>query len=346
MSHLKRVIFTILILCFSLFETFGGGQNRAGTSGAPELRIPVGARYFAMVGSPIASVSGLEAIYWNPAGVDFSPNSANALFSYRSYIADMNVNFAAVSGRLGDFGSIGLSFRSLNIGEINVTTLDQPDGTGQIINPSYFILGLTYSKKLTDRVSIGGNFNLISETIDKVSATGFSFDFGVQYKNLFDLNGFDLGVVVKNLGSPMQYDGNGLYVEGQSTGGDRGPTYLKVDAASAELPSEIVMGLTYQRQLDADNSISLSTSFQNNNYTYDDYKVGIEYSFKELLYVRGGYLFSPQSTDNTPNIFQNYALGFGVNFKEFSNLDLSLDYAYVPVKYFDANHVFSISLGF
>jgi len=346
MSHLKRVIFLILILCFSLSETFGGGQNRAGTSGAPELRIPVGGRYLAMVGSPIASVSGLEAIYWNPAGVDFSPNSANALFSYRSYIADMNMNFAAVSGRLGEFGSVGLSFRSLNIGEINVTTLDQPDGTGQIINPSYFILGLTYSKKLTDRVSIGGNFNLISETIDKVAATGFSFDFGVQYKNLFDLNGFDLGVVVKNLGSPMKYDGNGLYVEGESTSGDRGPTFMKIDAASSELPSEIVMGLSYERKLDADNSISLSTSFQNNNYTYDDYKVGLEYSFKNILYVRGGYLYSPQATEDTPNIFQNYAFGFGVNFNEFSNLDLSVDYAYVPVKYFDANHVFSISIGF
>jgi hypothetical protein len=65
-----------------------------------------------------------------------------------------------------------------------------------------------------------------------------------------------------------------------------------------------------------------------------------------MLYVRAGYLYAPQATDDTPNIFQNYSLGFGVNFKEISNLDISLDYAYVPVKYFDANHVFSISMGF
>jgi hypothetical protein len=346
MFHLKRVIFTLLILSFTAVETFGGGQNRAGTSGAPELRIPVGARYLAMVGSPIASVTGLEAIYWNPAGVDFSPNSANALFSYRSYIADMNVNFVAVSGRLGDLGSFGLAFRSLNIGEINVTTMDQPDGTGQIINPSYFILGLTYSKQLTNRVSIGANFNLINETIDRVKASGVSFDFGVQYKNLFEVPGFALGVVVKNLGSPIKYDGNGLFVEAQSTVGDRGPTFLKIDAASAELPSEIVMGLSYEKKFDEENSVTISTTFQNNNYTYDDYKIGLEYTFKDILYVRGGYLFSPQSNDATPNIFQNYALGIGVNLKQFSDIDLSVDYAYVPVKYFDGNHVFAISLGF
>jgi len=345
MFHLKRVIFILLILGFSGIETFGGGQNRAGTAGAPELRIPVGARYLAMVGSPIASVTGLEALYWNPAGLDFSPTSANALFSYRSYIADMNMNFVAVSGRLGDLGSIGLSFRSLNIGEINVTTMDQPDGTGQIMNPSYFILGLTYSKQLTDRVSIGASFNLINESIDRAGTSGFSFDFGVQYKNLLEVPGLALGVVVKNLGPTMQYDGNGLYVQAESVG-DRGPTYLKVDAASAELPTEISIGLSYQRKFDEENSLSLSTTFQNNNYTYDDYKIGLEYDFKDILYVRGGYLYSPQSTGDTPNIFQNYALGMGLNFKQFSDINLTVDYAYVPVKYFDANHVFAISYGF
>lgn len=346
MNRIKNSFFVILLLAFSMFETFGGGQNRAGTSAAPELRIPVGGRYLAMFGSPVASISGLEAIYWNPAGVDFSMNAADALFSHRTYIADMSLNFVAISGRLTDFGSLGLSFRSLNIGEINVTTLDQPDGTGQIINPSYFTLSLTYSRKLTDRVSIGGNINLISETIEKVNATGIGFDFGVQYKSLFEVSGLDLGVVVKNIGTSMEFEGNGLYVEGQSTAGDRGPTFLKVDAASAELPSEIVIGVSYNQKFDADNSLSFSTSFQNNNYSYDDYKVGAEYSFRNLLYARAGYLYSPQATDDTPNIYQNFALGFGVNFKQVSDLNIVVDYAYVPVKYFDANHVFSISLGF
>lgn len=346
MFHMKRVIFILLILCFSGIETFGGGQNRAGTAGAAELRIPVGARYIAMVGSPIASVTGLEAIYWNPAGVDRSLSNANALFSYRSYIADMSVNYAAVSGRLGDLGSIGLSFRSLNIGEINVTTMDQPDGTGQIINPSYFILGLTYSKLLTDRISIGASFNIINESIDRVNASGLSFDFGVQYNNLFEVPGFALGVVVKNLGAQIKFDGNGLYTQAESTTGDRGSTYLKFDAASAELPSEIAIGLSYQKKFDEENALTLSTTFQNNNYTYDDYKFGLEYTYKDIFYVRGGYLYSPQSTDTTPNIFQNYALGVGLNLKQFSDIDLSVDYAFVPVKYFDSNHVFAISLGF
>ncbi len=258
----------------------------------------------------------------------------------------MNMNFAAVSGRLGDFGSVAISFRSLNIGEINVTTMDQPDGTGQIINPSYFILGLTYSKLLTDRIAVGVSFNLINETIDRVGTSGFSFDFGVQYKDLFEVPGFAFGVVVKNLGSSLKYEGNALYVEGQSSVGDRGPTFLKVDAASAELPSEFSIGLSYERKFNEENSVTISTTFQNNNYTYDDYKIGLEYSFKDIFYARGGYNYSPQSTDSSPNIFQDYALGVGLNFKQFSDIDLSVDYAYVPAKFFDGNHVFALSFGF
>lgn len=346
MFHMKIVIFVLLILCFLGIETFGGGQNRAGTSGAPELRIPVGARYIAMVGSPIALVTGLESIYWNPAGLDRSLSNTNALFSYRSYIADMSMNFAAISGRFGDLGSIGLSFRSLNIGEINVTSMDQPDGTGQIINPSYFILGITYSKQLTDRISIGASFNLINESIDRAEASGLSFDFGVQYFDLFEVPGFALGVVVKNLGAQMKYEGSGTYTLAESVGDDRGSTYLQFQAASAELPSELSIGLSYEKNIDEENSLTLSTTFQSNNYTYDDYKVGLEYTFKDLFYARGGYLFSPQATDVTPNIFQNYALGVGLNFEQFSDINLSVDYAFVPVKYFDSNHIIAISFGF
>lgn len=346
MIQIRKIFLIVILIGFFITEVFGGGQNRAGTSGAPELRIPVGAKYLSMAGAPISYVKGLESIYWNPAGVDWSLPDASALFSHRSHFADMSMNFVAVSGRLGDIGSVGISFRSLNIGDIHVTTMDQPDGTGQIISPNYLILGLTYSKQLTDRISVGTNFNLISETIDRVSASTFSIDFGVQYRELFAISGLSLGVVVKNLGVPIKFDGNGLFVNADDPNSQRGTTFLKIDAASAELPSEIAIGVAYHRAIDAENSLTFSTTFQNNNYSYDDYKFGLEYSFKNLLSVRGGYLWAPQSTEKTPYIFQNYTLGVGLNLKEFSGIDLEVDYAYVPVEFFDANHVFALSFGF
>ncbi len=346
MSQLNRLLFVFFILVFWSIITLGSGPGKAGSAAAAELRIPVGARYLAMGGSQISAVSGLDAIYWNPAGVDFSPADANAMFSYRKYIADMDINYIAVSGRLGGLGSLGISFRSLNIGDINVTTMDQPDGTGQIINPNFFVVGLTYSNRLTDRISIGVNFNIISESFGRVSASGFGIDAGVQYRNLMDVQGLSLGVVIKNLGGSIKYDGNATFVQAEQTGSSRGPTWYKIDPAADPLPSEMSLGVSYNRAIDELNHLTVSATYTNNNYTFDDYKFGLEYSYNDMFYLRGGYLYSTQTTDDRPNIFGNYSLGAGINFMEITNINLSADYAFVPVEYFETNHVFTLRFGF
>jgi hypothetical protein len=346
MIHFNRLFLIPLVLICFVVEAFGGGQNRAGTAAAPELRIPVGSRFVAMGGADVALVSGLEAIYWNPAGVSVGGGDANAMFSYRQYIADMSMSFAAVSGNFGDLGTIGVSFRDLSIGNIDVTTLDAPDGTGEVINPTFFVVGLTYSKTLSDRISIGANINVISESWTGVGATAFGLDFGVQYRNLFELTGLSMGVAVKNLGTPMKYEGTALWFQGSEQGENRDVTFYERGAQSAELPSEISLGVSYVRNIDDENKLTVAGTFVNNNYAFDDYRAGLEYSYKDIFFVRGGYLFSPESDDVVPNIFQNYSVGVGINFMEFTDLNLSLDYAYMPVKYFDANNIFSLKMGF
>lgn len=346
MIQIKGLLFILLIFACTAVETFGGGQNRAGTNAAPELNIPVGSRYLATGSANVASVVGLEAIYWNPAGVDISETSANVLFSYRSYFADMSMDYVAVAGRLGDIGTLGLSFRSLNIGTIDVTTLDQPDGTGEVINPSYFIMGLTYSKQLTDRISIGANINLINESWANVNASALSFDAGVEYSDLFSVPNLALGVVVKNLGSAMKYGGNGLWTQANATGSDRGQTFYQIGPQSSELPSQITLGLSYKRSLNDYNSVAVSGAFVNNNYAYDNYNFGLEYSYRNLLYLRGGYLYSPQSTSDIPNIYQGFSGGVGVNLMDVGGVNVSIDYAYVQVKYFSADNSFTVRLGF
>lgn len=346
MFYLKKILFVLIISTLVVFEAFAGGENRAGTSAAPQLQIPIGSRYLAMSGSAVSLAVGLEAIYWNPAGVALSESNANAMFSYRKYFAGMTMNFLAVSTSLGDLGTFAFSFRSLDVGNINVTTLDQPDGTGEIISPSNFVIGFTYSKRLTDRVSVGTNFNLINDSWGKVKASGVSFDAGVQYRDLFDIPNLSVGVAIKNLGGSIKYDGSALYVQATDPNTNRGPTFLKIATQSAELPSELSIGLAYSKEIDAENTLSFAGSFVNNNFSYDEYRFGMEYSFKDIAYLRAGYLFSPQTTAKTPNIFENYSFGFGLNFKSFIGMDIVLDYAYIPVKFFDTNHSFTLRFGF
>src|SRR5713101_6662115 len=122
--------FRLLVLLLAVASAgYGGGANRSGTNAAPELLIPVGARDIAMGGASVATTSGIDAIFWNPAGLARSPFGASAMFSHMSYIADIPVNYFAVGVSFEGFGSLGFSLKSLGIGDIAVTNEDFPDGT-------------------------------------------------------------------------------------------------------------------------------------------------------------------------------------------------------------------------
>jgi hypothetical protein len=341
----KNVMLAVLGVCTLLLGTTDAfAQKKAGLSAAPELTIPVGARYVATSGANIANVSGVDAITWNPAGLDAGKGSS-ALFSYRQYIADINVSYVALSTKIEGVGSLGLSLRSFNIGSIDVTTEAQPDGNGQVINPTFFTLGLTYSRQLSDRVSFGVNVNAVSESFGGVSASGIAFDAGVQYKNLIGVEGLALGVSVRNIGTSMQYGGSSLWVQANDPGSARGLSNYKIEAATFQMPSVIDLGVGYTKPIDEDNSLRISGAFENDNYGIDGYRVGGEYVFQNSIFIRAGYLYSTDPSGNV-SIFQNYTLGAGVNLERYAGVGISVDYAYVPVKYFSANHLIDIRLEF
>ena len=85
------------------------------------------------------------------------------MFSYMSHIADIGVTYFGVSTNLEGFGTVAVTLKSLAIGNINVTTVDNPDGNGQSFKPTFLTLGLTYSRMLSDRISVGLTMNYISE---------------------------------------------------------------------------------------------------------------------------------------------------------------------------------------
>ena len=347
---MKTLLATMLaIVCLIPDGARAGGNDRTGTSAAPELTIPIGARYLGFAGAGIAMATGPEAIFWNPAGVDLALRDVNAVFAYRKYIADINVNAAAASVRFG-FGTLALSLRSFNIGDIPVTTETAPDGTGEILNPNFFVIGATYSKSLSDRTSIGVSVNLINEAFGSVSASGTSFDFGIQYTNLVGVDGLGIGLSIKNIGTSMKYGGSGLYRKATATGSDRGETYYQTGAAEFDLPSLFELGLSYAYKVADESKFLVCAAYQNNNYYLDEYRVGVEYSFKDMFFVRGGYVFThePAGIPTQPgeSVFKNFTFGAGIQLAEVGGVDLSVHYAYVPANIFDSNHLVTISVGF
>lgn len=322
--------------------TFAGDVARKGTTGADQLLIPVGARGIATGGAMLSSLTGLESIYYNPAGLDIS-GQTEGMFSHMTYIADINISYFAVGTSLGDIGSFALSFKTIDFGDIPVTTYDNPDGTGFTYSPSYITLGLTYSKIITDRVAIGFNAKLISESIMQTSATGFGLDFGVQYR--FN-NNLSLGASVKNIGTNMNYTGHDLQYRTDIPDFQPGtkPGDFEATTEAFQLPSFFELSAGYNFTIDEQNKLHIAAAFVNNNAFEDEVKLGAEYGFMDMFYLRGGYQLYTENTDN--NIF-GLTFGAGVDYSMDSGIDFTLDYAFRDVKEFaNPNHVFTIKVAF
>jgi len=343
-----RIFIGSLLLCLLLVSALGTleAQNkRTGTAAATELLIPIGARDIARGGSALAVTSGPEAIFWNPAGVGNMTHSAEGMFSTMSYIGDINVSFGAVAMKFEGFGTVGLSVKSLDFGSIPLTTEDDPENSfGRTFSPAYLTVGLTYSKDLTDAVAAGFNLKLVSEQIDRASSSGLAIDLGIQYNRLLGINGFHLGVAVKNIGPGMKFDGPGLYRDALPIDGRRPIQKLKSEAGTFELPSTVEIGLAYDATLANNVMGTLSGSFTNNNLYLDEYNVGgeVSYALTNLkLFGRAGVGLVPEADTN---IF-GATFGLGLNWQA-TGVDVVIDYAYRQVEFFDANNVFSVKLGF
>ena len=152
----------------------------------------------------------------------------------------------ALAGRFKGVGSLALDIKALAFGDIPVTTETQPDGTGAYFSPTFFTVGGHFSRHLTDRISLGITSHYIVNRIERVDATAISFSAGLQYLNLGDIEGLDMGVVLKHIGARMEYGGSSLLRRGQIDDVRRPAADYNIQASSADLPSTFEIGLAYR----------------------------------------------------------------------------------------------------
>jgi len=336
---LRSLLCAALIACVPLAHA--GDDTRKGTTGADQLLIPVGARGIATGGAFLATLNGVEAIYYNPAGLAAGQKS-EAMFSYMSYIADINVAYFAVSADIPELGTFGLSYKTLDFGDIPVTTYQNPDGTGATYSPGFYTLGMTFARAITDRVTAGVTAKLVNETVLSTSATGFAVDFGVQYRFQGNLA---IGVAIKNLGSNMKYAGNDLLarttVPNTSNGSPAG--VYAPETESFQMPSWFELSASYNIDVGNMNSFMLATTFRNNNAQDDQMMFGLEYQVFRTLSLRGGY---ETTLKNASSGIYGLNLGAGVEYAVDNSMQVSFDYAFRSVKEFPTDsHVFTVKVG-
>ena len=351
---MKKIILMATAVLMLSSMALGQG-SRMGTASSTQLQVVQGARYLSG-GGAAANAVGMDAVYWNPAGLALSENGVDAIFSNRQYIAEIDNNFFGVSV---DFigMKMGVSVRTFNIGDIDETTVFQPDGTGQVFTPNFSILGATASKRLSDNTSVGINANFIRESFGRVAASGMAFDLGVQYKSLAGMEGLDAGFVLRNFGQPVKYDGEGLGVAATAVDGDRPVEYYKVDAAAYDLPFAFDMGLSYNIA-----GANLGFTYTSNYYTTDEIKFKASYDVG-LVAVAVGFQQSSVAKDQDVmgqdtqkidavesswyvNPSDGVSFGASLNLSQFTGMNMVLDYAMLPAGDFGTNQVIALRVGF
>ena len=144
---MKKIVIIALILFINIYtsaQSFVSDVSKRGTSAAAFLSIGQGARAAGM-GSAFVGVSNdPSSLYWNPAGIAKQEGAA-VVVDHTQWIADVKYNFIAATYNLGNMGTLGLSLTSSDIGEMSVTTIDEPEGTGETYSAQDFAVSLAYA---------------------------------------------------------------------------------------------------------------------------------------------------------------------------------------------------------
>ena len=108
---------------------FSQTVSKTGTTAAQFLKIGIGARALAMGGAYSAVSDDATALYWNPAGLS-SMKKNEILLDHQDWILDVDLDFVGGSYNT-PFGTIGAAISAMYMGEMEVTTTHDPEGTGK-----------------------------------------------------------------------------------------------------------------------------------------------------------------------------------------------------------------------
>jgi len=331
----------LLVLCAPVTDA---QTRKAGINSAAFLKVGVGARQIAL-GSAVTSLNGdATNMFWNPAGVALNEGTAQVSFTHNNWIAGLSQEALAASYNLADIGTIGVGFMSFGISGIPADrdngysdpllqsqVIDM--GTSSTYDYQDLLLQLTYSRYITDFLTLGATVKYIHEKIDDQGASAVGFDIGTIYN--IGVLGWSIGARINNLGSDMKfYD----YAS---------PIPLTFSIGTSMVPVET--GMTRWM-------LALDVVKPQDGTQY--YYAGTELGFDKTFFVRGGWkinyswfgLIGSGVDDGTTlrqpiqTSLERGSLGAGIRVPV-DEYTVSFDYAYTVFVSVDNVHRFTISFA-
>ena len=314
------------------------------TTGVTSLSITPDARGASMGDLGAATEADVNSQFWNPSKYAFAYSQAGVSLSYTPWLRKIvnDIYLANLAGYYkigsGDNQAVSASLRYFALGEVMAT--DEGGATLATINPFEVAFDLGYSRKLSEKFSMGVVLRYIysdlgysqMNTGEQTSgASAFSADLSGYYTT-YPIIGrnecqWSLGFNVSNIGSKVAYNkGNDpAYLPANLKLGtaftfplaDYNNLTIAVDANKLLVPAKPRLDdfsgdqLAYDDALDEwKNKSSISgifDSFKDNFAKRITYSVGAEYAYNQQFFLRGGYYYESKYAGNR----QYFGLGAG-----------------------------------
>ncbi len=291
---MKKTLFfvslTVVVLSQNSFAQFRKYSNEF-------LNIGAGARGLAMGSAQIASVDDGTAGYWNPAGLVNVKDYPQLNLMHAEYFAGIGkYDFGSLAIPLKDNKRVlGLSLLRFAVDDIpNTIFLVQPDGTIDFSNIKTFSsadyaflvsLAQQVSLKHNNKINVGVNAKIIHRTAGPfATAWGFGFDAGVQIIE----KKWKIGIMARDVTTTFNAWSFNLDEQMREV---FYVTQNDIPVKSTELTApKLIVGGDYNFKLNRNLNLLAEANF---DLTFDgrrniDPKLGLEASWKNVLFVRAG----------------------------------------------------------
>lgn len=311
--------------------TKSGDFVKVGGAGSQFLKVAPGARGNGLAGAYSAMTNDLSSIYWNPAGLA-QVKSMNAEFSYTQWISDFSHNFVAISTPLGENFTLAAHLINFTSGDIELTTVEK-GFQGFHYQVSDVAMGLSLAGYLTEQFSFGITGKYVANSVASLESNGLAFDVGTMYET--GIQGIKIGFSMFNIGTDQKYSGQDLRTYKRLLDGQfASPLDVEYLSSAYSIPLIFRAGVCGDVYKEDVHHVTAAFDFTTLSDTPEQFAIGAEYTWNDLLSVRTGYKFGHDQD------------GFagGVGFKYLSGgLNAQFDYSFSPTA--DFGYVNRISLG-
>jgi hypothetical protein len=290
---------------------FAPRSGAAAPPGFAFLEIPAGARASAMGGAYASIAQGVEAAFWNPAGLG-ALKGIQFTASHAELDQQLHYDAVALGGRVWG-GGYGLSLRALYS-----EAIDSRDDLGNLIGTfgSHDLeFAFSYGRALGSGLSLGGSAQLVRERLADVAAMTQAYGFGATWQPP-PLDWLRASLGVQNLGPAARY------------------TFDGIPGQDIPLPTAIHAGVSTTAL--AGRGLTVRGAFEGR---FTEGRSGLGSIGGELVSqsgasLRAGWRINDASSD--------FTLGAG-----FEGKTLGFDYAYIPLSLdLGESHRFSIRAQF